>query len=202
MNYIRLVIFCLTILAVSMTRGEYWGLSRERVPGLTQECWKGILEEFEMHHPDKCDFSLADKPLLPNTIPYIRVENGRASFPCVKWTVEDWTLEIPCKGIWTNSFDVANNNGRERFSFLELLCRITSDLHTKTGENVIICYPAFCLTWEGSFTLECKNGSGILLNDFLEFWESTGKWNQVGYCENQLRLDYNFGENTEWWFNE
>jgi len=189
------------------TQAAYWGVSRERALGISHSRYIMVFEEFVKLHATNPVFALETNPPWKDTIPYVCVKNGFATFPCKMWDDIDWNLSVPTEGVWTNS--IVLTELKETIPVLEFLIRATRDLHEASGEDVVIYMPAFDFPdWAPPLIIASSSGeTSFPMHVVLEAWEEVEKalWNRkIGYHENILRIDHDFSAipDPEWWYNE
>jgi hypothetical protein len=185
-------------------RAEPWGVSGERFPEMSSARYMPVFRRFAEKHAKTGAFVLHPAPYGEDAIPYVRVENGVAEFPCAKWKETDWNMSVPREGVWTNGLVLVKP--RECIPVLDFLLRATRDLREAGGEDVVIYMPASDFPdWAPPLTIASADGGTTFpVHAILEAWEDMeSRWNRkIGWCGNVLRIDHDFGADSEWWYNE
>lgn len=177
-----------------------WGQTCERFPGLFQweEDVMDILQEYESNRPNTVRFRNTNTD--SKGIPYVRIINGKLEYPCEIWTENDWNWELPWEGVWTNSIPIFGEC--EKISLVDLLMRINLSLNEQLGVSTEIYFPAWRLEeFVGSVTIRPVDKKSFPV-DVLVNALCGGEHAQNGYCGNILRLDYWYGVDSEWYYNE
>lgn len=198
--FIEIALIMLLPVLVRVADAREWGQTCERFPGLFQ--WEmnvmNILQEYESNHPNTVLFCNTNTDF--NGIPYIRVIDGKLEYPCEIWTENDWNWDFPWKGVWTNSIPIFGEC--EQISIVDLLRRINLSLNEQHEVSTEIYFPAWRLTKfveivtirpvdQKSFPVD------VLVNAICD-----GNHAQNGYSGNILRLDYWYGVDSEWYYNQ